>query len=105
MDPAKRKLFFYHMKTSIEERMQKKLCKPAEYEKLRFEIRDKPWLVAIEGICKECKCPVHIAIETLGYLETKFVPQARLTQDCPHCKKEKSVIIPLFSNFSMDMTD
>jgi hypothetical protein len=100
MDPAKRKLFFYHMKTSIEERMQKSLCMPAEYEKLRFEIRDKPLLVAIEGICKECKCPVHIAIEILGYLETKFVPQARLTQDCPHCKKEKSVIIPLFSNFS-----
>jgi hypothetical protein len=45
--------------------MQNNLENPAEYKKLRFSVKDKPWLVATEGRCKNCKRLVHIGAELL----------------------------------------
>jgi hypothetical protein len=95
MDLKRRQLFFHQVKLDIENRMQNNLENPAEYEKLRFSIKDKPWLVATEGRCKNCKRPVHIEAELLPYMELKVAQRASMVYGCPSCNKERSVFIPI----------
>jgi hypothetical protein len=97
LNPTKRKLLFFQMKTAIENQMQNNLRDPEGYEILRFSIKGEAWLVAIEGMCKNCRGPVHIPINLLNYMESKsqFAKHAIMTSDCPHCAKENPIIVPI----------
>jgi hypothetical protein len=83
------------VKLEVENRIQNNLENPAEYEKLRFSIKDKPWLVATEGRCKNCKRLVHIEAELLPYMKLKVAQRASMVYGCPICNKERSVFIPI----------
>ena len=95
LNPTKRKLLFHQMKIAIENRMQNNLRNPEGYEILRFSIKDKAWLVAVEGMCKDCKSLVHIGAELLPYMELKVAQRDSMVYGCPSCNKEGSVYIPI----------
>jgi len=95
MDLPGRKLFFHQVKIAVENRMQNNVENPAEYEKLRFSIKDKPWLVATEGKCKNCRRLVHIEAELLPYMDLKVAQRASMVYGCPFCNKERSVFVPI----------
>jgi hypothetical protein len=54
-------LFLHREKLAIEELMAKKVGSARGYEKMRYRIRDKPDLVAIEGLCEKCNYYFHAA--------------------------------------------
>jgi hypothetical protein len=95
MDLLERKFFFHQVKIDVENWMQNNLENLAEYKKLRFSIKDNPWLVATEGRCKNCKRLVHIQAQLLPYMELKVAQRTSMVYDCPICSKERSVLIPI----------
>jgi hypothetical protein len=95
LDLTRRKLFFYQVKLDVENRMQNIVKNAAEYEKLRSSIKDKPWLVATEGRCKNCKHLVDIQAELLPYMKLRVAQRASMVLGCPNCEEERSILIPI----------
>lgn len=80
-------LFLHREKLAIEELMAKKVGSVRGYEKMRYRIRDKPDLVAIEGLCEKCNYYFHAAVEMLHYMrQMVYLPlKERLNYTCPQC--------------------
>jgi hypothetical protein len=95
LDLTKRKLFFHQVKLDVENRMQNIVKNAAEYEKVRFSIKNELWLVATEGRCKNCERIVDIPAELLPYMKLRVAQRASMVLGCPNCEEERSVLIPI----------
>ena len=62
-------LLLHREKLGIEELMAKKVGSVRGYEKMRYRIRDKPDLVAIEGLCGKCNLYTSAAVVILDYIK------------------------------------
>ena len=62
---------------------------------MRYRIKDKPNLVAIEGLCEKCNCYIHAAVEMLHYMrQMVYLPlKERLNDTCRQCGSA-SIIYP-----------
>ena len=87
-------LLMHQIKIDMEDRMQLQSKYPKGYEKLRFDLRDKYDVLAIEGVCTSCNLPSPIQIGIMEYLES-INPIVKKYPKCPRCNIENnSMIIP-----------
>jgi hypothetical protein len=65
------------------------------FEELRIQLRDRPNILALEGVCQSCGLPSPIQIETMEYLEnTKLLPNDPILVRCRRCNKDASITVP-----------
>lgn len=92
-----RKHLLHHMKLEIEDKMLSQAKNPSLYERMQDVVKDKPDLVAVEGICEKCQCTIAIAISTIEYIQnTQILPSGPLIfEKCPRCKERDCLLIPV----------
>jgi hypothetical protein len=97
LGPDQKKHFLHHQKLEIEDKMLSQAKNPALYERMQDGVKDKPDLVAVEGICEKCQYTFALAITTLEYVQkTQTSPSGPLIlPKCPKCKGLDSVLIPV----------
>jgi hypothetical protein len=67
------------------------------FEELRFQLRDRSNILALEGVCQSCGLPSPIQIETMEYLEnTKLLTNDPILVRCRRCNKDASITVPQF---------
>jgi hypothetical protein len=95
MDREKQHSYFYGIKEEIESKMSQKVDNAYEYTELRFKFRARIDLVALAGLCENCKSIIPKVYNLLSYFtEVKCIPGMTLLTKCPKCEKERSVIFP-----------
>ena len=95
MDRQKRDLFFYDIKQDIETKMARKVDNIYEYIKLRHQIRYRIDIIALLGVCEDCKSVLPKAVNLLWYFTKIYcIPHMMMRANCSKCKKERSVIFP-----------
>jgi hypothetical protein len=97
LGPNERKHLLHHMKLEIEDKMLSQAKNPSLYERMQDVVKDKPDLVAVEGICEKCQCTIALAISTLEYIQnTQILPSGPLIfEKCPRCKERDCLLIPV----------
>jgi RNase P subunit RPR2 len=94
MDRQKRELFLYGIKEDIETKMARKVVNIYEYIKLRHKVRYRIDIVALLGICENCKSVLPRVVNLLWYFVKVYcIPQTMIRAVCPKCKKG-SIIFP-----------
>ena len=75
LDEEMKKYVMQNIKLEIEQAMEQQVKYIRGFEELRFQLRDRPNILALEGVCHSCGLPSPIHIETIEYLEnTKLLP-------------------------------
>jgi hypothetical protein len=65
------------------------------FEELRFRLRDRPNILALEGVCQSCGLPSPIPIEIMEYLEnTKLLPNDPMFVRCRRCNRDAYITVP-----------
>lgn len=63
------KHILHHLKLEIEEKMLSQAKNPSIYEQAQYKFRDKPDLVTVEGVCKNCQHTFAFAMSTVEYIK------------------------------------
>jgi hypothetical protein len=87
LDPDTRKLFLYDQKLDYDQKMGKKAI-TKEYEMLRYDLRQDTEVIALEGICYECKRRTASHMKILQYNRRLAYAHNRLNGraiTCPNC--------------------
>ena len=97
LDPDKRQLLMHHTKLDIERRAEDECHAFGDFEKVRFECRDNPNSVTIEGYCRKCNLYTTAAFKLDGYLAmvNKAYPNGIIVTKCPNCNKDDSLDFPI----------
>ena len=97
LDPDTRKRFFHHLKLDMERKAEDECHAFAAFERLRFETRDNPESVTVEGHCKNCGLYTQAAYRLHEYMHmvNKAYPNGVIIITCPACKKDGSVEFPI----------
>jgi hypothetical protein len=97
LDPDTRKLYLYDQKLDYDQKMGKKAI-TKEYEMLRYDLRQDPEVIALEGYCYECKRRAVIHMKILQY--NRRLANAHTWLDgraftCPKCNApERTLLLP-----------
>ena len=95
LDEETKKYVLQHIKLEIEGIMGEQVKYIRGFEELRFQLRDRPNILALEGVCHSCGLPSPIQIETIEYLEnTKLLPNDPMFVRCRICNKDASITVP-----------
>jgi hypothetical protein len=98
LDPDTRLHFFHHIKLDIERKAEDECHAFREFEKVRFESRDKPNSVTVEGYCSNCGFYTIVAFQLDKYVHSVFkaLPnQVIAVMTCARCKKDGSIEFPM----------
>jgi hypothetical protein len=67
----------------------------SDYEKQRFEVRDKPDKVVLEGMCHNCHYLMYADIYITTYFKrSRLHPNNFISNKCIQCNKENCITIP-----------
>jgi hypothetical protein len=95
LKPQVKELVLYNLKLDLERRMEKQAEFYKDYEKVRFAIRDKPHMIAIEGHCKQCNHVITFPISLRMYNERiAYAHIIPLVIKCHNCGKKDSLNLP-----------
>jgi hypothetical protein len=95
LDEETKKYVLQHIKLEIEQEMEQQVKYTRGFEELRFQHRDQPNILALEGVCQSCGRPSPIPIEIMEYLEnTKSLPNDPMLLRCRMCKKDAFITVP-----------
>jgi hypothetical protein len=97
LDSDTRLRFFHHIKLDIERRVEDECHVFREFEKVRYESRDNPNSVTVEGLCKNCGFYTIVAFSLDKYIQSIFegFPNGVIIITCLNCKKDGSVEFPM----------
>ena len=87
LDPDTRKLYLYDQKLGYDQKMRSRTI-TREYEMLRFDLKDDPEVIALEGFCYECKRRAVIHMKILQYNRRLAYAHNSLNGrgiTCPNC--------------------
>ena len=105
LEPDVKMLALHNLKLPLEKEMYMRSKNQSEYEKQRFEIRDKPDKVMLEGICHNCHSVIYIDMYILGYLKrSRLYPNKFISNKCIQCNKENCIVIPNVSDLVLYRT-
>jgi hypothetical protein len=91
LNPEARNLVLHHIKLERERRMEDIVEDLADFEKTRFESRNRYDEVALEGNCTKCKRCYSNALPLRPYLDlVNILPSEPVTANCILCKDQKS---------------
>jgi hypothetical protein len=65
------------------------------YEDLRYRLRDKPNMLAVEGVCNSCNRPSSFGMDLIEYFEIKDSPYTPGGRTCPWCGSSSTLSISL----------
>lgn len=95
LDEEMKKYVLQHIKLEIEGMMGERVKYIRGFEELRFQLRDRPNILALEGVCQSCGLPSPIQIEIMEYLEnTKILPNDPMLLRCRMCNNDASITVP-----------
>ena len=95
LDEEMKKYVLQHIKLEIEGIMGEQVKYIRGFEELRFQLRDRPNILALEGVCQSCGLPSPIQIEIMEYLEnTKILPNDPMLLRCRMCNNDASITVP-----------
>ncbi|MFZ0513460.1 MAG: hypothetical protein WAM14_17775 [Candidatus Nitrosopolaris sp.] len=69
LDPETRMRFYHHVKLDFERKAEEECHAFGAFERLRFEAKDKPEIVVVEGHCKGCGFYTPTAFKLNWYME------------------------------------
>jgi Zn finger protein HypA/HybF involved in hydrogenase expression len=88
-------LLLHELKLDIERRMFELVKDVKSYERLRYDLREKYDILAMEAKCEKCHYVFCIEISILEYLEISEPKRYdEASNICPKCKSHNSIIIP-----------
>lgn len=89
-------LLFQELKLEIERRMFEYVRDVKRYERLRYDLREKYDILAMEVKCVNCKTVRYIEISIQDYLEmSDSTVHDKASGICPQCQSHNSTIIPM----------
>jgi hypothetical protein len=95
LDEEMKKYVLQNIKLEIEQEMERQVKYIRGFEELRYQLRNQPNILALEGVCQSCGLPSPIQIEIIEYLEnTKLLPSDPILVRCRICKKYASITVP-----------
>lgn len=97
LDPDMRQRLMHHTKLDIERRAEDECHAFGDFEKVRFECRNNPNSVTVEGYCKNCDLYTPAAFELDGYMSMahKAYQNGMIVTKCPNCNKHDSLEFPI----------
>jgi hypothetical protein len=97
LDPDTRRRLSHHIKLDFERKAEDECHAFGAFERLRFQTRDNPESVVVEGHCKVCGLytPVAFYLYKYMYMANKTYPNGVITITCPSCKNDGSVEFPI----------
>ena len=62
---------------------------------MRYRLRDKPNMLAVEGTCNSCKCPCSLRMELIDFFKIEKSPYTLSGMTCPWCGVFDTISISL----------
>jgi hypothetical protein len=98
LDPDTKLHFFHHIKLDLERKAEDECHAFKEFENIRFECRDNPNSVTVEGYCEDCRFYTIASLQLDKYVHYEFKAfpnQVIAVRTCPNCKKNGSFGFPV----------
>jgi hypothetical protein len=93
LEENQRNIIMQYVKLNLGRRIENQLLLLRGYEELRYSLRDKPNILAVEGVCNNCNRPCHSAMDLVEYIEIEKSPYLLKGMDCPWCRSSDTVSI------------
>jgi hypothetical protein len=93
LEENQRNIVMQYVKLNLERSIEEQLLLVRGYEELRYSLRDKPNILAVEGVCKNCSHPCHKAMNLVEYIEIEKSPYLLRGINCPWCGSLDTVSI------------
>lgn len=97
LDPETRMRFYHHIKLDFERKAEEECHAFGNFERLRFEAKDNPQSVVVEGHCKACGFYTSAAFKLDWYMEivNRGYPNRVITTTFNNCKKSDGCEFPI----------
>jgi hypothetical protein len=97
LDVPTRLRLFHHLKLHIERRAEDDCQAFGAFEKLRYETKDNPEYVTIEGRCTNCGYYGPGTFWLREYMRKAYesYPNVVIKEACSYCKKDGSLEFPI----------
>jgi hypothetical protein len=93
LDVSQRIIVMQYIKLNLGRMIEERLQHLRGYEELRYSLRDKPSMLAVEGICNNCNHPSPVALNLLDYVKIEKSPYVISGMICPKCSSANAVSI------------
>jgi hypothetical protein len=97
LDVSQKKIVMQYVKLNIGRLIEMDLKYPKGYEELRYRLRDKPNLLAVEGVCNNRRsthlCP--LTMNLIDYIKIDKSPYTPSGMTCPRCGSSNTLSITL----------
>ncbi len=95
LDEEMKRYVLQNIKLEIEEKMMTQVKHVRGFEELRYQLRDQPGILALEGVCDLCTLPSPVQIDTMQYIEnTTLLSNDPIQLPCGRCGKDASITLP-----------
>jgi hypothetical protein len=93
LDVSQRSIVMQYIKLNLGRIIEERLEYIRGYEELRYDLRDNPAMLAVEGKCNNCNHPSPVAFNLLEYIQIEELPYAVNGIICPRCGYSNTVSI------------
>lgn len=95
LEENQRNIVMQYIKLNISKIIERHLRYLRGYEELRFRLRDKPNLLAVEGVCNKCPHPCPLTMNLIDYLKIEKSTYTPSGMTCPWCGASNTLSISL----------
>jgi hypothetical protein len=95
LEENQRNIVKQYVKLNIGSLIEKNLKYSRGYEEMRYRLRDKPFMLAVEGTCNRCKRPCSLKLELIEFLKIEKSPYSPSGMTCPWCGATDNLSISL----------
>ncbi len=96
LDTKTKDLILHRIKLEIERKMEEKVKDISTFEQIRFQLKDRHDMVALEGYCDKCNTHYSTSMNLVDYLRiVNIVPSKPTKIDCDLCKEKFSYTMNL----------
>jgi hypothetical protein len=95
LEENQRNIVMQYVKLNISSMIEMHLKYRRGYEEMRYRLRDKPNMLAVEGVCISCKRPSSLRMELIDYFKIEKSPYTPIGTTCPWCGSSNTLSISL----------
>ena len=95
LEENQRNIVMQYIKLNIGMMIEKHLKYLRGYEETQYRLRDKPNMLAVEGVCNSCKHPCSLRMELIDYFKIEKSPYTPSGMTCPQCGSSNTLSISL----------
>jgi hypothetical protein len=95
LEVSQRDTVMQYVKLNLGRMIEEQLRYLRGYEELRFSLRDRPDMLAVEGICNRCNRPHPATMNLFDYIKIEISPPMLNERNCPWCSSSNTASIPL----------